>query len=159
MPVTKHAGLDKVPRGRFVFAFVRHPLEWYRSYWAYKMTVGWDKMNKSDNACKSKYFDEFITNIIDKNPGRYTSVCREFCGHPDNPIDFTGRVENMEEDLRHALKLAGEEIVRDVIGDTPPVNKSKKNFKDDAVYASWQRDAIYDLDREAFERFGYNPKS
>jgi hypothetical protein len=45
---------------RFTFAFVRHPLEYWRSYWAYRMREGWNPASHidaqtatSDSTCSS----------------------------------------------------------------------------------------------------------
>ena len=41
-----HAGLaDVYVDGHFSFAFVRHPLDWWRSYWGDRMRRGWQRDN------------------------------------------------------------------------------------------------------------------
>ncbi len=38
-----HPGLAEIegPDGLFTFAFVRHPLAWWRSFWGHRMREGW----------------------------------------------------------------------------------------------------------------------
>ena len=56
-----HLPLAEIPeRGLFRFAFVRHPVEVYRSLWQYKMTVGWDPDNVLDRNCGHDDFSRFV---------------------------------------------------------------------------------------------------
>lgn len=48
-PVNMHNSIRMTGNwGRFSFAFVRHPLNWYASFWSYRMLTGWDRMEPLD---------------------------------------------------------------------------------------------------------------
>jgi hypothetical protein len=67
-----HIGLTQCPvPQQFKFAFVRHPVNLYRSYWQFKMTYQWDKKNPLDRDCQSDNFSVFIHNVLNKYPGYY----------------------------------------------------------------------------------------
>jgi len=151
-----HQGINCPGKEKFTFAFVRHPLGWYRSYWAYKMTKGWDRKNYFDEDCRSNHFDEFINAMLKHHPGRFSHVCKGFIGTQQDPIDFVGRFENLRSDLRKALELAGEELKRDTIDTAKPWNVSGAQFKEAAVYTQTQKQIIAIHDREIFERFDYD---
>ena len=69
----KHIGLK---RRKFVFAFVRHPVTWYESWYRYQMERGWKSWAGYDNDlhsfihpceilddCKNNDFNKFIENV------------------------------------------------------------------------------------------------
>src|SRR6266404_5327839 len=55
--------------GLLSFAFVRHSITWWKSYWSYKMKVGWDPKNRVDSTCAAERFETFIRNVLDRHPG------------------------------------------------------------------------------------------
>src|SRR5579863_10529572 len=65
-----HADLEDtaVFRNLFTIAFVRHPLAWWRSYWAHRMQYGWAPEHHVDRVAASDDFGEFIRALIDLRP-------------------------------------------------------------------------------------------
>ena len=62
-----HVGVEDCPGdGLLTFAFVRDPLEWYKSYWSYKMTKNWDAANQFDKDCYHTEFSGFIDNMLNR---------------------------------------------------------------------------------------------
>ena len=60
-----HIGLQDCPcPEKFKFAFVRHPVDLYRSYWQFKMTNGWDEKNPLDQSCQSDDFHQFTRDVL-----------------------------------------------------------------------------------------------
>ena len=60
-----HRGLKECPHPeRFKFAFVRHPVVAYQSYWRYKMGEGWNPPNQMDKKCGSDDFETFVLNAL-----------------------------------------------------------------------------------------------
>jgi hypothetical protein len=97
-------------QGLFTFAFVRHPLTWFQSYWKYKFKTGhWNPYRSLDAECRANTFHQFLDNVIEKCPGFYSEYLLHFVGPPNNPIDFIGKQENLVEDLLTALDLAKEQ--------------------------------------------------
>jgi hypothetical protein len=94
-------------RPRFTFAFVRHPLDWWRSYWRYRMETGWRDRPLIDQLARSDDFDQFVANVIEHLPGLAGVHFSRFVGRPGNEIDFVGHQESLADDLVRALTLAG----------------------------------------------------
>ncbi|RMD70085.1 MAG: hypothetical protein D6819_05170 [Gammaproteobacteria bacterium] len=150
-----HIGLSKCPAPeKFKFAFVRHPVHLYRSYWQYKMTYGWDKKNILDMECKSDNFNTFIRNVLEKYPGCYGDALIEFVGEGEHEIEFIGKYENLIEDLITALKSAKESFNEDIIRNLPPCNVSdKKRFP--AQYTEELEQEVRKSEVKVMNRFGY----
>ena len=108
----------------FTFAFVRHPLTWYQSYFSYKQWKGWDRKNDWDHKVRSDKFEEFVEKAIEETPAYYSKLIRRFVGWPNEEIDFVGRFERLTEDLIRALQLAGESFDPEEIKKVPPENQS-----------------------------------
>ncbi len=102
--------IDK--EGRFSFAFVRKPFEWYRSFWAHRNREGFVLVPKFPlDFLWDKNFETFITNVIKTYPdGFLTDIYKCYVGEDGKALDFVGRQENLREDLIKALTLAGEEF-------------------------------------------------
>lgn len=151
-----HIGLKQCPEPeKFKFAFVRHPVNLYRSYWQFKMTYEWDKKNQIDMECRSDNFHVFIKNLLNKYPGCYGDALVEFVGEEGNEIEFIGKYENLTEDLINALKLAGEMFNEGVIRNLPPYNVSdKKRFQ--AQYTKELEQEVRKSEAKVLNRFGYD---
>jgi hypothetical protein len=107
---------------RFTLAYIRHPLDWWRSLWAYRMRTGWLKDHLIDTAARSDEFDEFISLVIERLPGHYGERAALYIGEPESPISHIGRFESLADDLVSALALAGEEFDEPALRAHPPVN-------------------------------------
>jgi hypothetical protein len=130
----------------FTFAFVRHPLTWYQSYFSYKQGKGWDPKNDWDVMVQSDSFEEFITVALEKTPAYYSKLLRRYVGRVGDEIDFVGRFESLVDDLIGALERAGEEFDADAIRNAPPVNRSSYDsypavFPDDLVFRLLESEA------------------
>ncbi len=150
-----HIGLEYCPvPEKFQFAFVRHPVERYRSYWQYKMGAGWDVNNPLDRDCCSTDFHQFIHNVIKLYPGVCGRDYEQFVGLPGDEIDFIGKFENLIEDLIFALHKAREEFNEENIRSIPPKNVSDK-IRFPAKYTSELKDAVRKVEYYTLLRFGY----
>lgn len=150
-----HIGLKDCPcPGKFKFAFVRHPVGLYRSYWQYKMTYGWDDANPLDLVCRSDDFHQFVRGVLDKFSGVYSNSLTTFVGEPGNEIEFVGKYEHLVEGLVNALKSADEDFNEKAIRALPPYNVSdKRTFP--AVYTESLEAAVRKAEAAAIERFQY----
>ncbi len=150
-----HIGLQNCPcPEKFKFAFVRHPVDLYRSYWQFKMTNGWDKKNPLDVACQTDDFQQFIRDVLDKFPGVYGKSLVGFVGEADNEIEFVGKYENLVDDLVFALKAAGEGFDEQSIRMLPPCNVSDK-VRFPAVYNDQLEVGIKNAEADMMKRFNY----
>lgn len=110
---------------RFSFAFVRHPIGYYRSYWSYKMSVGWDPTSRFDSSVSDESFQKFSEKVLQFHQGRgwVSMIFTSSMDRPDGKaISFVGKMEQLADDLVEALKQAGETFNEDALRSTPPVN-------------------------------------
>ena len=128
--LTYHADLSESDAfaQRFTIAFVRHPLDWWRSYWAYRMRTGWVMESHVDAAAASEDFDEFIGAVVAHVPGWASEVFPSFCGPPARPIQFVGRYERLVDDLERALALAGARFDSRALRAEPPHNAADETL-------------------------------
>ncbi|MGH2852048.1 MAG: hypothetical protein ACRDLP_15715, partial [Solirubrobacteraceae bacterium] len=139
---------------RFTFAFVRHPLDFWRSYWAFRMRDGWDPESNIDTAIASPDFDTFIAGVIERFPGEAGAVYETFVGTPEREIDFIGRFERLADDLVSALRLAGEEFDEAALRAHPAENVSDYG----QLPAFFDRESaarLAECERRAIDRFYY----
>jgi len=119
-----------VPDGKppiFSFCFFRHPLDWYRSIFTYKNTRrNWRVLEEENDyfykiGVNEDDFNRFIEKLFKVHPeGFCTSLFKEF-----ESVDFIGKYENLMEDLKKALTMAGEDFTFDNLG--RPDNVSDKS--------------------------------
>jgi hypothetical protein len=136
----------------FTLAFVRHPLSWYRSFWSYRMRMGWRMDHPLDRAARSESFEEFVARVTERMPGYLSLLFGEFIGPVERPIDFIGRYERLTEDLCTALRLAGESFDERVVRAHRPVNAT--DYERHPVH--YEPDAAWRLalaERQVIERF------
>jgi hypothetical protein len=133
------ASLLVLPRHKrpFIFVFVRHPLSWYRSYWAFRMQAqwkvhpqqpitGWQTLGSVlDHECRADDFAVWMRNILAYVPEGFLSrIYRIYT----EGTDFVGKVENFEDDLCRALTLAGETFDPTIIASMPRRNVTGEQF-------------------------------
>lgn len=123
-PKTNHLDLSRTEAyaDRFTIAFVRHPLDWWRSLWAYRMRTEWDPRRTVDAVAGSDDFNTFVENVVERLPGYLEAEFARYIGPPSRPIEFIGRFESLSGDLIRALREAGEEFDEAVLRSHPPDN-------------------------------------
>lgn len=128
----------QIVKGKYHFCFVRHPLTWYQSMWAYNWKENhWHYGQQKDLAStKHKNFNEFIYKVVKKFPqGFLNSHYNKWTKH----CDFIGKYENMEEDLITALKNAGEKFNENL------VREMKTNYQRNVAsqLPEWKQKCFY----------------
>ena len=124
-----HADLRAVELGEhFSFACVRHPLDWWRSYWGHRMRTGWRADNGLDTAAASEDFNEFIVRALAYRPGYVGDLVEEFVGSPTPKVDFVGRFEHLVDDVCLALRLGGESFSEPALRAHPRRNASDRDL-------------------------------
>jgi hypothetical protein len=139
-----------------IFCFVRHPLTWYQSYWAYKAyNRSWvldaAEKNKID-VCASHFFREFIDNVIDTFPDGYLAHMFYFYA---SKATLIGKLENLHNDLVAMLTEAGENFRLDDILRVAPANVADKGRKKAALYRADQITKILHLERDVIGQYDY----
>lgn len=148
-----HDFLDYYDRSqfRYIGAFVRDPLEWYRSYWAYRMERGWRPQYPLDQHCQSDDFEMFVRNAFSILPGALSNIYSSYVGHPADEIHFIGRQEQLADDFASFLRLIGEVVDESVLRSGARVNAT--TIRPD--YSSELKELITLSEWDSMCRFGY----
>ena len=151
--VNKHNTYRTVEaNGKFKFAFVRHPLQWYPSFWSYRMFNGWRTDDILD-ACMSVDFEIFVRNVLKRFPsGHCAWRYQGYIGPPPGLLDFVGKTQTLPQDLVRALRLAGEEFDEKKLLGVAKLNDSPLR----PSFSPKLRRAVLDAERKVLERFGYD---
>ena len=106
----------------YTICFVRHPVDWYKSFWAYRTKEGNLDLKFPPDRVWSDDFNKFVENVLDTYGAFVTQLYQYFVGESCDWVDFIGRQENVRADLITALTNAGETFDEDVIMNTPYFN-------------------------------------
>lgn len=94
------------------FIFIRHPLTWYQSWWAYRKLKLFEP-NKTPiptTGLLEKYlnpdFNKWLSNVLEVEPKFYSKLVNDYIKFP---VDLIGRQEYLERDLKRILDLLGEQ--------------------------------------------------
>lgn len=99
------------------FAFIRNPIDWYKSIWKYEeQNKGW---GETYGKYQSHEFNVFMKKIMDMSPGFLTKIYQEFDG-----VTYLGKQENLENDLVSILETLGEKVDYNTVGEIEPLNTS-----------------------------------
>lgn len=148
-----HDLLADFDRSRYALigAFVRDPLEWYRSYWSYRMEKGWRPQYPLDEHCESDDFETFVRRAVTTLPGALGNIYTSYVGTPDEEVDFVGKQENLQADFARFLELAGEEFDRSVLAEGSRINAT--TIRPD--YPEELKELITLSEWDTMRRFGY----
>lgn len=144
LPRLGHGGAARLP----AFAFVRHPATWWRSYWAFKMSNGWDvTTNELDSVCQSADFHVFIRKVLASYPGFLAKNYRQYT----RGVSYVGHTETLREDLLRILALLNEPVDPGICYSRPPANVSQPIGQ----YTTDLLTEILEAEKEAVEDWGY----
>ncbi|WP_316188722.1 hypothetical protein [Bradyrhizobium sp. SZCCHNS1054] len=147
-----HDGLEARQRdGSFLATFVREPVDWYRSYWAYRMEGGWRPRYSLDQICGASEFRTFVRNAVVELPGFLSALFERYAGPVDDPVDFVGRQARLADDLVLLLRMRGERFDEVALRATPPANTTSIRPPIDAGLV----DIIYVSEQAMAQRFGF----
>ena len=155
-----HISPDYIDTGdKFTFSFVRNPLGWYQSFWAYRMIDGWNSRFILDRVYRSEDFNEMVSVYLEKFPQGFVSwLYRDFLGENLEKVDFVGKQENLVDDLISALNQASEDFNEEAIRNTNKVNIAAQHtaWKAKCVYDPKVEERVKEVEKWTFEKFGYN---
>jgi len=149
----------------FTFCFVRHPLAWYESFYAYKSQpkIAWELDGDFENLHRwhpnavlnglgqNRSFTEFVEAVLEKHPGYVSSLFAHYTFHP---VDFVGRQECLREDLIRALELQGLKFDPEAVRASRKVNESNEH-RERSTWDPDLRARVLAAERGALQRFGY----
>lgn len=135
------------------FAFVRHPLTWWQSFWAFKRVTGWDYRNQIEVNCQNDDFGKFIQCVLKKYPGYITAAFK----HYTTGVTCVGKMENLRADLKSFLRHFGERVNEPLLDSCGPVNLASNisDWQNKCIYPKDLRDEMLQSEREAVEMWGY----
>ena len=84
------------------FTIVRHPLNWYKSWYRYRIVTGWRNHHHIDRFCEADSFEGFVENMLKYNPHGY--VTEKYL----SVILFVNHIlktETLTHDLENYLKI------------------------------------------------------
>lgn len=147
---------EEYQRRKNRLVFVRHPLTWYLSYWAFRVRfkdtpkewLCWRKDSAFDQACGDDDFNKFIDKVLHHFPGGFLT---EFYKHYTDEASAVGRMETLNRELWTFLH--GFEGIKDLTFLPVKVNTSDKKG---AQYTVRQAEAILEAEAEVVYRYDYN---
>jgi hypothetical protein len=156
----KHAHPSSVyenqKEGKFTFAFVRHPLSWYRSFWAFRSWKNNEGIQMPAEGVWDDDFCQFVNNVLDVYPGGFlTYFYGLYVGEDGKLLDFVGKQECLAVDLGRALRLAGIEFDDTVLYETMTWNVSDRGRKRQAQYDAETKARVLTCEQWVVETF-YN---
>ncbi|GAB4168770.1 MAG: hypothetical protein OHK0026_07030 [Rhodocyclaceae bacterium] len=158
-------GWDARREKPFMFCFVRHPLDWYESWYKYHSAGGshawsgngdgrslwkWSPCAALDGTGDAE-FNRFVANAIRKCPGFVTQL---YARYTTDHVDFVGRYETLYEDLIRVLRLIGAECDAHRVRAHPAANRSVSPARPIA----WDpalREELVRLEYAALVRYAY----
>lgn len=143
---------------RFRFAFVRHPLSFYQSYWCFKMRTGWTTESAFDVQHSSEDFATFVRSVLKANPwGWLTLMYTRMLGEHFDAVEYIGRTERLADDLVCALTLAGEAFDEEALRATPPENVAAQSpeWQEKCAYDDALRAEVCSVEYRILQHFGY----
>lgn len=144
-------------RKKLVFSFVRHPLTWYQSRWAFRLKTGWQMKHPLDYHCACNDFGGFIRNCYSHFPhGWVTEEYKNYLESEPELISFVGRQETVVADLLSVLEQAGETFNARTIKSTPRTNESLLDgltSQQIAVYSPELVAMVLEMEAETIEKY------
>ena len=135
-----YAGWEGLP----AFTFLRHPLSWYKSYFAYRTRFGWAKGSGLDRDCWNADFSTFVLRASEQHPGYLGDSYGRFV----KGIDYVRPFETLRESLIEILGLVGETLPESAIYAFGKINHTKSH---ECQYTSTALKALLVSEKKAVE--------
>lgn len=148
---------DSVAAGRLKFIFMRHPMDWYASYWNHRNHVGWKgELHPGWNAVSiyqakgADTFEGFLQQVLDEGVPFISQHRALF-----TQMDRVGRFDDLRAELCRIFRAAGEAVDCELIErlaaqNVIPYPKQGAFSVPKALY-----DRVVALESWAFDFFGY----
>lgn len=152
---------------RYYFCFVRHPADWYASWWKYcrRETAfihdprQWHPQNAIAD-CMTDDFAEFVGNVCDRWPSGYLSwMYRAYAGEKINGkwsrVHWVGDTSRLSDDLSRFLRKMGYRINQRVFDRVAPYHVSPVPKDNPPIWTPklWQR--VAKAEKPLIHTFGY----
>jgi hypothetical protein len=123
--ILPHYRPDLIPKIKWIFSFVRHPVDYYVSVWRFttrSVDIRPEKMrrdafDKGDSAAINEGvnrwkpdFYEWIEEMLEEEPGWVTRMFERYVGPERGEFPhYIGRTETLEQDAREVMRIVGYE--------------------------------------------------
>jgi len=142
---------------KFIFTFVRHPLTWYQSRWAFRVQHGWHMDHPFDFNCASNDFHDFLQRVLLFQPtGWLNYIYGLYIDNTPHQIDYVGRIETLVDDAVGILKTIGVRFDERKFRATPRVNESVLDGRTSGYWAKYTPELlkrILDAEKTVLSRF------
>jgi len=144
---------------RLIYSFVRHPITWYQSRWAFRLKHGWQAIHPLDYHCASNDFKLFVSKVLAYRPDGWCNFLFGSYLHGDwGRVSYVGRTEFLADDLIDVMSKANEPINGEIIRNMPRSNHSTSDGKkssDLARYSSSLFDRVMAVESSIVQEY-YN---
>lgn len=179
----KHALIGHIPPDnrasvKVAFAFVRHPLDYYKSVWTYLKNKGKHQRHKIENNFSWHPFHkpielwqddiDFVSwclRMCDHEPGWMARLVDLYVGPAGGEFcQYIGRTEKLEEDFCSIMSLLGYQIDQTKLPPKSNANKYDPNYsywrtQDHSKYIlESECDILYRFYLTKFDRLEYGPR-
>lgn len=123
---------------KFIYTFVRHPLTWYQSRWAFRIKHGWQLKHPLDYNAASNDFRIFVDNVLNYKPDGWCSwLFSQYIDTYPLPIHFIGKMENLVDDFLQVMLESGESINEDKVRAIEHINHSRMDNRGSSYWARY----------------------
>jgi hypothetical protein len=141
------------------FAFVRHPISWYESWWKFQ-AKHWHRFEEGVwhpqrvlEACADDDFNGFIRRCLEREPGYVSRMYEWYLGPPGRSfVEMIGRYERLADDLVAVLRSLGYVFSETTLREQPPENVSPKECGE-PIWDEGLRRRILESEAPALRRF------
>ncbi len=160
LKVDKHADLLKFKQHPvlaglsrpFRFAFVRHPLGWYRSFWTFQSRRGWKGIPEALlHPPSAMGYEDFLAWVVSHHRGFLGRLYERYVGPVDAQIEFVGRTRTLRRDLAEALRRSGHVVPQRAIDTVPNMNVTGQKPQVSTSHG----EALMRAEQDTCERFGF----
>jgi hypothetical protein len=127
------------------FCFIRHPYEWYKSFWQFKQEQGdkWNFMELDKYAMVD--LSDFIKLSTKYHPGYLTNLYKQYT----EKCDYIGKCETLASDLVSILKRIGFGFNEGSVMKSRPVNTTNNTM----VLDSELKKCIYESEKDLIDKY------
>ncbi len=147
---------DEYKKDLFSFCFIRHPVEWYKSFWCYRLKTGHLSTKFPLDSLWDDSFEKFVSNVLREYPGGFvTELYQCYVGENADKLDFIGKQETLANDLVKALTLAGEDFNEEDLRHTRLRNVSAGHpeYKNMCVLTKETQSMVLDSEKWVINQF------
>ena len=136
-------GNESFFQDKYTFVFVRHPIYWYMSRWAFRLKVdGWDMVHCLDYNCASNDFNQFVRNVHKKYPKGWFNTEKKYFVDNVPKLDFVGRTEYIRQDMKKILKSINIVDYCDVVDESEVMNSSDIDGMQSSRFVKYTRETM-----------------